>query len=84
MELAWNISTSDIPFMDMNPDGSLSAVVDWERVYLYLVRPDSKSAAFDVRGEDPVKPVIAGVIVKGGRAYVIASYADFAGVRVYS
>ncbi|WP_297506186.1 hypothetical protein [Thermococcus sp.] len=84
MELVWNVSTSGIPFMDMGPDGSLSAVIDWERAYLYLVKPDGESVAFDVQGEDPVKPVIAGVIVKGRETYVLASYADFAGVRVYS
>ena len=84
MELVWNASTSGVPFMDMSPDGSLSAAVDFEGAKLYLVKPDGESVAFDVRGEDPVKPVIDGVAVKDGEAYVLADYTEFAGLRIYS
>ncbi len=84
MELVWNVSTSGVPFMDMSPDGGLSAAVDFEGARLYLVKPDGESVAFDVQGEDPVKPVIAGVAVKEGEAYVLADYTEFAGLRIYS
>ena len=84
MELVWNASTSGVPFMDMSPDGSLSAAVDFEGAKLYLVKPDGESRVFDVQGEDPVKPVIDGVVVKDGEAYVLADYTEFAGLRIYS
>ncbi len=84
MKLVWNLSTVGIPFMDMAPDGSLSAVIDFEGAKLYLVKPNGESVAFGLQGTDPVKPVVAGVVVKGGEAYVLADYAEFAGVRVYS
>lgn len=25
----WNVSTVGVPFMDLSPDGSLGAVIDW-------------------------------------------------------
>ena len=84
MKLVWNLSTVGIPFMDMAPDGSLSAVIDFEGAKLYLVKPNGDSVAFDLQGTDPVKPVVAGVVVKGGEAYVLASYTEFAGLRIYS
>ena len=80
----WNVTTSGIPFMDMSPDGSLSAVIDFEGTKLYLAKPDGKSLAFDLQEEDPVKPVVAGVAVKDGKAYVLASYTEFSGLRIYS
>lgn len=84
MKLVWSVSTSGIPFMDMSPDGSLSAVIDFEGAKLYLVKPDGESTVFDVQGEDPIKPVIAGVALKDGKAHVLASYTEFAGLRIYS
>ncbi|ASJ08470.1 hypothetical protein A3L11_04175 [Thermococcus siculi] len=84
MEIVWNLSTSGIPFMDLSPDGSLSAVIDWDDAYLYLVRPDGESVSFDLQGHDAVKPVVSGVVVKDDKAYVLAGYAEFAGLRIYS
>lgn len=84
MKLVWNLSTVGIPFMDMSPDGSLSAVIDWNNADLYLVKPSGESVAFDLQGGDAVEPVVAGVVVRDGKAYVLASYAEFAGIRIYS
>ena len=84
MMLVWNISTVGVPFMDMSPDGSLSAVVDSKRGILYLVKPDGESVAFNVGKNDEVAPVISGVAVKDGITYVLATYEKFAGVRKYS
>ncbi|WP_237268583.1 hypothetical protein [Thermococcus celer] len=84
MTVVWNISTVGIPFMDMSPDGSLSAVIDWNNHIVYLVKPDGTAVSFDVQGNDDVEPVISGVVVKDGRVYVLGSYEAFSGVRVYS
>ncbi len=70
--------------MDMSPDGSLSAVVDFEGAKLYLIRPDGESTTFNVQGKDSVKPVITGIALNGGIAYVLGTYENFAGVRKYS
>ena len=83
MRLRWNISTSGIPFMDMSPDGSISAAVDWNKGILYLIKPDGESTFFNTKGKDEVRPVIAGLAVKDV-VYVLASYQEFAGVRKYS
>ena len=84
MKLVWNVSTVGIPFMDLSPDGSLSAVIDWNGHRVYLVKPDGSSVSFDLQGHDAVGPVIAGVALKGGKVYVLGDYEGFAGVRVYS
>ena len=84
MVMVWNLSAGRIPIMDMDNNGSLSAVVDWDRGYLYLVKPDGESRSFDLQGSDAVEPVVAGVVVKEGKAYVLANYAGFTGIRVYS
>ncbi len=84
MELVWTVNTTGIPFMDMTPDGSLSAVVDFEKAILYLAKPDGKSRVFNLQGNYAIEPVIAGVITRGGEAYVLADYQDFTGVEVYS
>ncbi len=61
MTVVWNISTVGIPFMDMSPDGSLSAVIDWNNHIVYLVKPDGTAVSFDVQGgNDDVEPVISG------------------------
>ena len=84
MKLVWNVSTVGVPFMDLSPDGSLSAVIDWNGHRVYLVKPDGSSVSFDLQGHDAVGPVIAGVALKGGKVYVLGDYEGFAGVRVYS
>ncbi|ASJ06466.1 hypothetical protein [Thermococcus pacificus] len=84
MELVWNVSTSGIPLLDMSPDGSLSAVIDWNNADLYLVKPSGESVTFDLQGDDAVEPVVVGVVVRDREAHVLADYAEFAGVRIYS
>jgi len=84
MELVWNVSTVGIPWMDMSPDGSLSAVIDDEGTILYLVKPDGTSVSFDLKANDAIRPVVSGVVVVGGEAYVAGSYESFAGLRIYS
>lgn len=84
MKEVWNVSTVGLPFMDMSPDGSLSAVVDWNNHIVYLVKPDGSSVSFHVQENDAVQPVTAGIVVKDGKAYVLGGYENFAGVRVYS
>ncbi|WP_048151087.1 hypothetical protein [Palaeococcus ferrophilus] len=84
MTLAWNVSTGGVPFMDLSPDGSLAAVIGWDRGVLYLVKPNGESTALKVWEGDNVQPTISGVAIKDGVAYVLAKYEEFAGVRKYS
>ena len=85
MKIVWNISTTGIPFMDLSPDGSLAAAVDWNGHRLYLVKPDGSSISFDLmEKQDIVEPVPAGVAIFEEKAYVLASYGEFTGVRIYS
>ncbi|WP_461865294.1 hypothetical protein [Thermococcus sp.] len=84
MSIVWHVKTFDIPLMDLSPDGSLAAAIDYQGHRLYLVRPDGSSVSFDLmEPEDIVEPVVAGVAIVEGRAYVLGSYGDFTGVRVY-
>ncbi len=84
MKAVWNVSTVGIPWMDMSPDGSLSAVVDDEGAILYLVKPDGTSVSFDLKRNDAVRPIVSGVAVLNGKAYVAGTYQNFAGLRIYS
>jgi len=84
MSPVWNVSTAGIPFMDLSPDGSLAAAIDWEGHKLYLVKPDGSSVSYDLQENDPVQPVISGVAVIDGKAYVVGHYENFAGLRIYS
>jgi len=85
MSIVWHADTSDIPFMDLSPDGSLAAAIDWQGNVLYLARPDGSSVSFKLREEkDTVDPVVSGVAVVGGKAHVLGSYSGFSGLRVYS
>lgn len=93
MENVWNISTFGIPFMDMSPNGSLSAVIDDSCCRVYLAKPDGRSTSFDLQGYDAathdkaVEPVIAGVAIKGGCVYVLGDYYDdgaWSGLKIYS
>lgn len=80
----WNVSTVGVPFMDLSPDGSLGAVIDWSGGILYLVKPGGESTAFNVWKGENVQPTISGVAIKDGVAYVLAKYEEFVGVRKYS
>jgi hypothetical protein len=84
MTLVWNIATAGISFMDLSPDGSLGAVIDWNKGVLYLVNPNGESRAFNVWKGEMVQPTISGVAIKDGIAYVLAKYEEFVGVRKYS
>lgn len=84
MSPVWHLETTGIPFMDMSPDGTLSAVVDFNSARLYLIRPNGESVIFNVGENEEVEPVIAGVAVVDGVAYVLGSYEEFAGVKKYS
>jgi hypothetical protein len=84
MTLAWNLSSGTLPFMDLSPNGSLAAVIDWNNAYLYLVKPNGESVSFDLQEADAVEPVVSGVAIKDDVVYIVASYAEFAGVRKYS
>jgi hypothetical protein len=70
--------------MDLTPDGSLGAVIDWNGGVLYLVKPNGESTAFNVWEGDMVQPTISGVAIKDGVAYVLAKYEEFVGVKKYS
>ncbi len=84
MSVVWHVNTSDMPVMDLAPDGSLAAVVDVWGHRLYLASPNGSSVSFDLmEPEDIVEPVIAGVAIVNGGAYVLGSYWEFTGVRVY-
>ncbi len=84
MKLIWQVETTGIPFMDMSPDGKLSAALDWNRHLLYIVDPSGNAVSFDVQENDPVAPVVTGIVVANGKAYVLMSAADFTGLRIYS
>jgi len=85
MSVVWHVNTSDMPVMDLAPDGSLAAAIDWWSHRLYLVKPDGSSVSFDLmEGDDIVEPVVAGVAIVNGNAYVLASYSGFSGLRIYS
>ncbi|MBP1911451.1 hypothetical protein [Thermococcus stetteri] len=84
MALVWNLSSGTLPFMDLSPDGSLAAVIDWNNGILYLVKPSGESVSFRVWEGEDVKPTLSGVAIRDGVAYVLASYEGFAGVRKYS
>jgi len=84
MKVIWHVDTSGEPFMDLSPNGELAAAVDWNNAKIYLVKPDGESAVFDIQGQDAVKPVVSGVALKDGVAYVLGSYEDFVGIRKYS
>ncbi|MCO6041839.1 hypothetical protein [Thermococcus alcaliphilus] len=84
MSLVWHVESGGVSFMDLSPDGSLAAVIDWNRGILYLVKSNGESTAFKVWEEDNVHPTISGVAIKDGVAYVLASYEDFVGIRKYS
>ena len=85
MSPVWHVNTSDMPVMDLAPDGSLAAVIDWWGHKLYLARPDGSSVSFDLMEPgDIVEPVVAGVTIVDGKAYVLGSYGEFTGVRIYS
>lgn len=83
MKKVWEVSTIGIPWMDMSPDGNLSAVIDEGKGILYLVKPN-RNTSFDLRRDDEIKPVVSGIVVLDGKAYVAGSYEKFAGVRIYS
>lgn len=84
MSLVWHFDKGGEPFMDLTPDGSMGAVVDWNDGILYLVNPDGESVSFKVWEGENVRPTISGVAIKNGVAYVLASYEGFAGVKKYS
>ena len=84
MSPVWNVSTAGIPFMDLSPDGSLAAAIDWEGHKLYLVKPDGSSVSYDLQENDAVQPVVSGVVVLDGEAYVAGHYESFVGLRIYS
>ncbi len=84
MKLIWHVETFGIPLMDMSPDGKLSAAIDWNRHLLYLVDSNGNAVSFDVQENDPVEPVVTGVVAANGKAYVLMSAAEFAGVRIYT
>jgi len=84
MSPIWNVSTAGIPFMDLSPDGSLAAAIDWEGHKLYLVKPDGSSVSYDLQENDAVQPVVSGVVVLDGEAYVAGHYESFVGLRIYS
>jgi hypothetical protein len=84
MKMVWSANTTGIPFMDLAPDGSLAAAVDWNRGLLYLVRPDGSNKTLDLRTEDWFKPIVAGVAVMKEEGWILASYDSFAGLRSFS
>ena len=59
-------------------------MVDDEGAVLYLVKPDGTSVSFDLKRNDAVRPVVSGVAVLNGKAYVAGTYQNFAGLRIYS
>ncbi|MDI3475356.1 MAG: hypothetical protein PWQ79_665 [Thermococcaceae archaeon] len=40
----WNVSTVGVPFMDLSPDGSLGAVIDWSGLLQGSVKANGKTA----------------------------------------
>ncbi|QDA30876.1 hypothetical protein FH039_03615 [Thermococcus indicus] len=85
MRVVWSADTTGIPFMDMSPDGSLSAAIDWNRGLLYLVKPDGSNKTLNLRrDEGEIQPVVSSVAVVGDQAWVLASYGGFAGIRIFS
>jgi len=85
MGVVWHVDTSDMPVMDLAPDGSLAAAIDYLGHRLYLVRPDGSSVSFDLKEpEDIVEPVVFGVALVNDKAHVLGSYAEFSGLRIYS
>ncbi len=86
MKLVWSTSVSTgIPFLDLSPDGNLAAAIDFDGAKLYLVKPTGESVLFKLKKMDEaVEPAVAGVALKDGKAYVLASYQEFAGVRIFS
>ncbi len=85
MSVVWHVNTSDMPVMDLAPDGSLAAAIDYLGHRLYLARPDGSSVSFDLKEpEDIVEPVVFGVALVNGKAHVLGSYAEFSGLRIYS
>ncbi|ASA76831.1 hypothetical protein [Thermococcus sp. 5-4] len=85
MKIVWSADTGGIPFMDMSPDGSLSAAIEWDRGRLYLVKPDGSNTTLNLRrDEGEIVPVVSGVVVVGDQAWVLASYGGFAGIRIFS
>ena len=84
MSVVWHVNTSNMPVMDLAPDGSLAAVIDWWGHRIYLATPDGSAVSFDLMEPgDIVEPVVAGVAIVEGKAYVLGSYGEFTGVGVY-
>ncbi|NJE11248.1 hypothetical protein [Thermococcus sp. MAR1] len=85
MKAVWSADTTGIPFMDMSPDGSLSAAIDWNRGLLYLVKPDGSNTTLNLRrNSGEIGPVVSSIAVVGDQAWVLASYGGFAGIRIFS
>ncbi|ASJ01712.1 hypothetical protein A3K92_04725 [Thermococcus gorgonarius] len=80
MTLVWHLDKHGEPFMDLTPDGSLAAVVDWERAIVYLVKPNGTDRSFEVEEG----AVISGIAIKNETVYVLGSYKDYSGVKKYS
>lgn len=84
MEVRWNVDTVGIPFMDLRSDGGLAAALDWNGGVIHLVKPSGDDVAYHIQENDAVKPVVAGVAVKGDAVYVAANYEHFSGARIYT
>ncbi len=80
MNVVWHVDTAGESMMDLSPDGQLAVAVDWDGARIYLAKPSGESVSYSLEG----MPVVSGVALKDGVAYVLGSYEDFAGVKKYS